>query len=140
MLTVPGKIRFQDPVIFNPRVKTLTDAAIDLFTLTLADGDIVGGMMMGLVRVNDGTDRQGNMVLTTWAAVRKANTVTATHTYVAGNQALANSAGTFTMTATAVDSGSGVATFRITPAGSLTETTYDFAYVVFPMRGTVVYL
>lgn len=143
MLTIPGKFKFLLPPVINPLTITLTDALTNLFTVQLADGDMVGGYMMGLVRASNGTDQQADTILTTWAAVRKGATTSGTHTYVSGNQALANSAGTFTISTSGAagytDAGTGLATFGITPAGSLTETTYNFTFVVYAFRGTVVY-
>jgi hypothetical protein len=138
MLSVPGKMKFLNPFVINPYNKALTDAATDLFTVTLADKDMVGGILWGVIRATDGTDMQADVITTTWSAVRKGATTTVAHTYVAANEAKSVSTGTLTLTATAVDSGSGVATFRITPTGSLTETTYDFNFVVLPFRGVVV--
>lgn len=129
-------------VILNPTAKTIVDgSATSLFSVLCPTLDAIGGQIVFLVRASDGTDFQAIAGIATYSAVNKAGTSTATITYVTGNEAKSVSAGTLTLAFTAVDSGSGVITFKLQPTGSLTETTpYTVEYTVLPIRGAVTIL
>lgn len=154
MLTIKGKQKFLRNVGFGPNVRLFDDAGQDrllfnsvakalvsgtpasLFSITLADGAMVGGSMEYMLRFQNATDQQVMQGFTTFSAVRKGATTTVAHTYVAANEAKAVSAGTLTLTATAADGGSGLATFSITATSSLSSVTLaDIYYSFWPQRG-----
>jgi len=102
---------------------TLTDAAISVFDITLAAGTRTGGTFSYSIDVWDGTDGQVLSGVCTWAAVNKGGVYTDTTTCDAANDAKAVSAGTLTATWALVDDTNKMI-MKVTPAGSLTETTY----------------
>lgn len=110
---------------------TLTDAATSIFTVDLAADESTGGFFLFRIHAGNGTDLQSDAVFASFSAVNKAGTTTGTATYVSANEAKAVSAGTLTLTFTMTDT-TNQATFKITPTGSLTETTYyvDWAVIM----------
>lgn len=126
--------------IFNGTAKTITDgSATSLFEIPITAGQSVGGFIVAHIFASDGTDHQGDTVLATYSAVNKAGTTTRTITYATANEAKAVSAGTLTLAFTMTDD-TNKATVKLQPTGSLTETTYNVVYTVFPLKGTVTIL
>lgn len=115
---------------------TIVDgSAASLFTVACNTGQMVGGAFFYQVRASDGTDFQSLTGMVTYAAVNKAGTLTLTITEVSGNQAKAVSAGTLTLAWSFVtNTANTLGTVKLTPTGSLTETTYDVMLHVFPIH------
>lgn len=103
--------------------KTLTDAATSLFEVALAAGTMAGGTIFATIEATDGTDHQAFTQVITWSVVNKAGVYTKTVTVDTANDAKAVSTGTLTATWAFLD-GTNKVTMQVTPAGSLTETTY----------------
>lgn len=125
----------------NATAKTIVDgAATSLFSVALTAGQMIGGVMHFLVRASDGTDHQVIAGIATYSAENKAGTIVGVMTYDSANEAKSVSAGTLTLAFTDTDD-TNVATFKLQPTGSLTETTpYTIEYTVFPIRGVVTIL
>lgn len=115
-------------------------SALSVFTTTSATLLGASGIVFWSIFATDGTDVQIDTFHTTYSTVNKAGTSTAVHTYVSAEEAKALSGGTLTTTATATDGGSGVVTFKITPTTSLTPTTAQISYTIFPLIGAVTLL
>lgn len=86
--------------------------------------------------MTDGTDFQTITGMVTYAHVDKAGTGTFTITEVAGNQAKAVSAGTYTLAWTYV-TGTNSGTVKLQPTSSLTATVHTVTYTVFPIAGAI---
>jgi|SRR6478609_9490109 len=126
--------------IYNPTAKTIVDgSATSLFSVAVAAGAAVGGVVHFSIFASDGTDHQTITGTATYGAVNKAATTTATVTYATANEAKAVSSGTLTLAFTAVDTTNSV-TVKLQPTGSLTETSYTIIYSIFPLRGVVTIL
>lgn len=110
-------------------VKTLTDAATNLFDVTLNAGEMAGGTVVWTIIASNGTDHQSYSGITTYAVVNKAGTYTSQITHNTTNDSKAVSGGTLTA-AWAVLNGTNKVTIRVTPTGSLAETTYQILYSV----------
>lgn len=110
-------------------VKPLTDAATNLFEVTLNAGEMAGGAIIWTIVATDGTNHQAYTGMTTYAVVNKAGVYTSTITQDAANDAKAVSSGTLTA-AWSVLTGTNKVTIRVTPTGSLTETTYRILYSI----------
>lgn len=124
----------------NPTAKTIVDgSATALFEVAIASGDYATGAAFYAVFATDGTDVQAMSGLITYAGVNKAGTITRAIGYATGNDAKAVSAGTLTLAWSGTDD-TGKMTVKLTPTGSLTETTYTVVYSVFPTKGTVTIL
>lgn len=123
------------------QTKTIVDgSATPLADIACPASAIIGGVIHYLVRATDGTDFQGLAGMVTYSAVNKAGTLTLTITEVTGNQAKAVSSGTLTLSWTFV-SGTNKGTIKLTPTGSLTETSpYDVTYTIHPIFGDVTLL
>jgi hypothetical protein len=126
-------------VLVNLTAKALTDAATNLFDVACASGEMVGGVLHYMIRASSGSAHQVLVGTVTYAAVNTGGTVTVTVVNTTAPEAKAAPSGTLTTTWAGV-AGTGKATVRVTPAGSLTETTYDVVYTLFPMRGAVTIL
>jgi len=103
--------------------KNLSDGAISLFEVALTAGSMTGGTITWTIVATDGTDVQSLSGLTTYSSVNKAGAYTDTITTNASNTSSALSSGTLTAAFSVVD-GTNKITVKVTPAGSLTETTY----------------
>ena len=124
----------------NATAKTIVDgSATSLFSVALTAGQVIGGTMDFMVHASDATDHQVIAGVATYSAENKAGVIVRTITYDAANEAKAVSAGTLTLAFTATDD-TNVATFKLQPTGSLTETTYTITYSLFPLRGVVTIL
>jgi len=122
----------------NPTAKTIVDgAATTLFTVPIAVSSAVGGVVHFQVYATDGTDFQLITGLATYSSVNKAGTLTNTVTYATANEAKAVSSGTLTLAFTMAEDTANVVSIKLQPTGSLTETTYNVTYSVFPLRGEV---
>lgn len=110
-------------------VKTLTDAATNLFDVTLNSGEMAGGTVVWTIIASDGTDHQAYSGIVTYAVVNKAGAYTTQITHNTGNDSKAVSSGTLTATWSILN-GTNKVTIRVTPSGSLTETTYRIIYSV----------
>jgi len=121
--------------------KTLVSgAAYAAFTTQVpALGGCAGIVFWSAIFIN-ATDIQVDTFHTTYAVVNKAGTLTLTHTYVSAEEAKAVSTGTLTWSATATDSTGGLATFNVTPTSSITPTTLQLSFTVFPLIGAVTIL
>jgi hypothetical protein len=127
-------------LIINGTAKTIVDgSATSLFEVPVAAGAYVSGAILYTVFASDGTDHQAMSGLVTYSAVNKAATTTAAIGYATANDAKAVSSGTLTLSFTGVDSTNKL-TVKLTPTGSLTETTYTVVYTVFPHIGAVTIL
>lgn len=127
-------------IYLNPTAKTIVDgSATSLFEVALANSTGAGGMAFYLVQASDGTDFQAMSGMVSYAVVDKAGTKTLVITDVTANNAKAVSAGTLTLAWTFV-TGTGKATVKLQPTGSLTETSYTVSYTVFPIVGAVTIL
>ncbi len=109
--------------------KTLTDTAVSLFEIALPAAGMSGGTINYTIEASDGTDHQALSNVCSFSVVNKAGTYTKAVTCDAANVASAVSSGTLTATLAFLD-GTNKVTMQITPAGSLTETTYRVSYVV----------
>ena len=124
----------------NPTAKTIVDgSATSLFEVAVAAGASVGGVVHYHIFASDGTDHMGLTGVVTYAAVNKAATTTVTVTNTTAPEAKAVSTGTLTTSWTGVDSTNKI-TVKVQPTGSLTETTYNVTYTVYPLKGTVTIL
>lgn len=130
-LKTTGVAAGTDPVerIVTGCVQTLTDAATNLFDVTLNAGEMAGGSVHWTIIASNGTDHQSYTGITTYAVVNKAGTYTSQITHNTTNDAKAVSSGTLTA-AWAVLNGTNKVTIRVTPTGSLTETTYRIIYTI----------
>jgi hypothetical protein len=127
--------------IFNSAAKTIVDgAATALFSVPVAQGTSVGGMISFLVQASDGTDHQAIAGLATFASVNKAGTLTNTITNLTTTNASAVSAGTLTLAFTMAEDAADVVTIKLQPTGSLTETSYTVTYTMLPAVGAVTIL
>lgn len=110
-------------------VKTLTDAATNLFDVTLNAGEMAGGTVVWTIIASNGTDHQAYSGIVTYAVVNKAGAYTTQITHDAANDSKAVSSGTLTAAWTVLN-GTNKVTIRVTPTGSLTETTYQILYSI----------
>ena len=112
---------------------TLTDAATTLFKFDLASNTGAGGIIFWSLFATDGTDHQRLTGISTFSAVSKAGTVTATVVNDTDNDAKAASGGSTITTTWTIAGTGGVVTVTVEPTGSLTETTYyiDYAAIMF---------
>lgn len=101
----------------------LTDAATSLFEVALPTLTMTGGSIDWTILASDGTDMQALSGITNYASVNKGGVYTDTITNNTSNDAKAVSAGTLTCVWSILD-GTNKITIRVTPTGSLTETTY----------------
>ncbi len=119
---------------------TIVDgSATPLFTALLPANGRIGGAFFYTIEASDGTDYQSMTGMVTYAAVSKATVQTLTITSASANDAKAVSSGTLTVSFTIV-AGTGLATIKVTPTGSLTETTYTITLTVMPTVGAVTML
>lgn len=126
--------------VHNATAKTIADGSpTSLFSVALTAGQVIGGVMHFMVHASDATDHQVISGIATYSAENKAGTIVRAITYVAANEAKSVSSGTLTLAFTATDD-TNVATFKLQPTGSLTESTYTITYSVFPLRGAVTIL
>lgn len=103
------------------KITTLTEtAATSFFSLSVPTSTVTGGNVVCTVEANDGTDFQSRNLSFDFAAVNKTGTITAVLSTPV--ETVAVSAGTLTVAITAVDSGSGVLTFKADATSSLTQT------------------
>lgn len=115
--------------------KTIVDgSATSLADIACPSNTMSGGSLFYLVEASDGTDFQAMSGLVTYAMVNKAGTNTLTITNATGNDAKAVSSGTLTLSWTFV-TGTNKGTIKLTPTGSLTETTYRVTFWLTPVRG-----
>lgn len=134
VLDADGDQRF----VPNPTAKTIVDgSATTLFTVPIAVSSAVGGVIHFQVYASDGTDFQLITGIATYSSVNKAGTLTSTITYATANEAKAVSSGTLTLAFTMAEDTANVVSIKLQPTGSLTETTYNVTYTVFPIRGDV---
>lgn len=118
--------------------KTIVDGSpTTLFTVPIAAGTSVGGMVSFHVFASDGTDHQAIQGILNYASVNKAGTLTNTITYVTANEAKAVSTGTITLSFTAAEDTADVLSIKVQPTGSLTETSYNITFTVLPAKGGV---
>lgn len=142
-LTMASGARLKDSsgvsrIIPNPTAKTIVDgAATALFTVPIAQGASVGGMISFHVFATDGTDHQAMTGIANYSSVNKAGTLTSTITNLTTVDAKAVSSGTITLAFTMAEDTADVVTIKLQPTGSLTETTYNVTYTVFPAKGEV---
>lgn len=126
--------------ILNPTSKTITNAsATALCDVARATNVAAAGVILYQVVATDTVDYQSISGMVTYAHVDKAGTGTFTITEVAGNQAKAVSAGTYTLAWTYV-TGTAKGTVKLQPTTSLTATTHTVLYTVFPLTGVVTIL
>jgi len=124
----------------NPwRRKTIADgSATTLLTYPLAAGEYCAGVMHFCVFGTDGTDITMITGIATYGALNKAGTVTGSITYDTANEAKNVSGGaTLTLSFTDTDD-TNAASFKLTPTGSLTETTYYVRYQIVSQFGNKV--
>ena len=112
----------------------MSDAATTVFSVQLASGESCAGFIVFNMFAYDGTDYQNICQFAAYSAHNKAGTITGDFTYQTTGQSKNTTSGTLTMTATDVDS-TNVATFQMTPTGSLTETTYYVRILVLAQFG-----
>lgn len=126
--------------VLNPTAKAIANgAATGLFNVTRANNIAAGGLIIYLAVATDGTDYQSIAGMVTYSHVDKAGTGTFTITEVAGNQAKAVSAGTYTLAWTYV-TGTGIGVVKLQPTTSLTATVHTVMYTVLPIAGNVTIL
>lgn len=113
----------------TPQTKTLTDALTNLFEIALPAAGMTGGEITATIRASDGTDHQVLTQRIVFAAVNKAGTYTTTLNVDVGNELTVATSGTLTAT-WAVTNGANKITIGVTPAGSLTESTYNIYFQV----------
>ena len=119
--------------------KSLTDTAIPLFDIALSAGQTTGGIYQYTIFATDGASVQALTGICTYAAVNKAGVYSSTVTCDTGNDAKAISAAGGTLTASfALVAGTNKVTFTLTPAGSLTETTYGLSHILFNQSGRAI--
>jgi hypothetical protein len=116
-----------DRYIVNGARKTLTDASTNLFEVALPTLKGAMGEISFEIYASDGTNVQVRRGVVQYSAVNKAGTYTSE--IVVLNEAASVSSGTLTAT-WAVTSGTNKVTISVTPAGSLTETTYYILYSI----------
>lgn len=118
----------------------ISGSAYAAFTVLTTTLQAAAGIVFWSVTAINATDVQIDCFHTTYAVVNKAGTLTLTHTYVSAEEAKAVSTGTLTFTATATDSTGGLGTFNITGTSSITPTTLQLSFTVFPLVGAVTVL
>ncbi len=125
--------------VFNSVPKTIVDgSATSLFQADCPSGKACSGLLLYNVYAADGTDQQCMAGLVSYSAVNKAGTLTLNVGYATANDSKAVSSGTLTLSFTAAaNTGNTAAVIKLQPTGSLTETTYQIIYSVFPLRGRV---
>lgn len=122
----------------NATAKTIVDgSATTLFTVPIAVSGVVGGVIHFQVYATNDTDFQLITGIATYSSVNKAGTLTSTITYATANEAKAVSSGTLTLAFTMAEDTANIVSIKLQPTGSLTETTYNVTYTVFPLRGNV---
>ena len=137
LASADGIVKFQ-PVTGTKTV--VSGAAYAAFTTQVpALGGCAGIVFWSSIYIN-ATDIQVDTFHTTYAVVNKGGTLTLTHTYVSAEEAKAVSTGTLTFSATATDSSGGLATFNITPTSSITPSTLQLSFTIFPLIGAVIVL
>jgi hypothetical protein len=125
-------------VILNPVAKNIVDGSpTTLFTVPVAPSSGVGGIIHFQVYAADATDFQMITGIATYSSVNKAGTLTNAITYATANEAKVLSSGTLTLAFTMAEDTPDVVFIKVQPTGSLTETTYNITYTVFPLRGVV---
>lgn len=110
-----------DRLVVAAKYVTLTESsATKVMTADVAAGEGAGGTLLYTIFASDGTDHQMRRGRVIWAAVNKAGTVTP----VLGTpeEAVAASAGTLTVTVTAVDNTANGVDFKLNAVSSLTQT------------------
>lgn len=124
--------------IYQTSAKTIVDgAATALFSVPVAQGSYIGGVFDFQVYASDGTDFQVITGHGAYSVVNKAGTLTSTITQATAVEAKAVSAGTITLAWTIAEDSADVATIKLTPTGSLTETSYTVLLNIRPLKGTV---
>lgn len=116
-----------DRYYVNGARKTLTDAATDLFEVALPTLKGFSCIVSYEIFATDGTDAQVRHGMVRIAAVNKAGAYTTDVAVI--DEGVAASAGTLTATFAATG-GADKVTISVTPAGSLTETTYYLLYQI----------
>ena len=143
VLSVDGKGYLRDSggvqrFIPNPTAKTIVDgSATGLFTVPIAASSAIGGIVHFQVYAADATDFQCLTGQVAYSSVNKAGTLTNAITNLTTVDAKAVSTGTITLSFTMAEDADNVVTIKVQPTGSLTETTYNITYNVFPLRGEV---
>lgn len=138
----PGSVKLQTPVLaasggtvqslvdrlyVNSVRKTLTDALTNLFEVALPTLKGFSCLVSYEIFATNGTDVQVRHGIVRLASVNKAGAYTSDATVV--SEGVAASAGTLTATF-AITGGTDKVTISVTPAGSLTETTYYILYTI----------
>lgn len=124
--------------IYQTTTKTIVDgAATAVFSVPVAQGSYIGGVFDFQVFASDGTDFQVITGHGAYSVVNKAGTLTSTITQATAVEAKAVSAGTITLAWTIAEDTADVATIKLQPTGSLTETTYNVLLNIRPLRGVV---
>jgi hypothetical protein len=109
---------------------TIVDgSATTILTYPLAAGQQCGGLIAFQVFATDGTDYQSISYICSYGAVNKAGTITGACGYNSTGEAKNAASGTLTLSFTDTDD-TNAASFKLTPTGSLTETTYYVRYSV----------
>lgn len=140
---IDGRGHFRDSsgsqrFIPNSTAKAIVDAsATTLFTVPIAQSSAIGGIVHFQVYNTDGTDFQCLTGQVAYSSVNKAGTLTSTITNLTTVDAKAVSAGTITLAFTMAEDTADIVSIKVQPTGSLTETTYNITYNVFPLRGEV---
>lgn len=109
--------------------KTLTNAATSLFEIALPTLQMAGGQVNWTIDATDGTDMQNYSGITTFSAINKAGVYTTQVTQNASNESKAVSAGTLTASFSLL-TGTNKVTMQVTPATSLTTTTYRITFTI----------
>lgn len=116
-----------------PATVLLSDVATDLFDVTVAASQAAGGMVVWSIEAIDASNTQCLAGITTFAVVRSSGGTFQTNiTNDTTNDAKAVSSGTLT-TSWSINTSGSTATIRVTPTGSLTETTYRITFTIFNM-------
>lgn len=124
----------------NATAKTIVDgSATSLFSVAITAGQVCGGMVNFMVHATDATDHQVIAGIGYYTAENKAGTIVGSFIYDSANESKSVSSGTLTLAFSDTDD-TNVATFKLQPTGSLTESTYTITYSVFPLRGAVTIL
>lgn len=110
---------------YSTETITLTDAATDVIAIDISSGEMTSGKLTYAIRASDGTDHQSAIGEVFFAFVNKGGTITRTVNKV--NETVAVSSGTLSTTWSTTATTSQV-TLRVTPSGSLSETTYTLNY------------
>jgi len=122
----------------NSTAKTIVDgAATALFTVPIAASSAIGGIIHFQVYATDDTDFQCLTGQASYSSVNKAGTLTNAIVNLTTVDAKAVSSGTITLSFTMAEDTADVVSIKVQPTGSLTETTYNITYNVFPLRGEV---